>query len=157
MGFFVALTGYYEEILLYIVYLPKGGVDMTYDQIVDFITSKMKMFHIYQPLLNRSLVDAGGSATLRQLGQIFLSQDESQLFYYENHIKEMPLKVLFKHTVVSKEGELVHLNVKCITLEQMLIYVASVSRSYSSLSRNLNMGFGTIGDWTPTITNCKNE
>jgi diadenosine tetraphosphate (Ap4A) HIT family hydrolase len=94
------------------------GVTVTYEQIVEFITSKMKMSHIYQPLLIRSLVDAGGSATLRQLAQFFLSQDESQLLYYENRIKEMPLKVLSKHGVVSKEGELVHLNVKSLTLEQ---------------------------------------
>jgi len=62
----------------------KGGVNMTYDQIVDFITSKMKMSHIYQPFLIRSLVDVGGSATLLQLVQFFVLQDESQLQYNEN-------------------------------------------------------------------------
>jgi hypothetical protein len=51
---------------------------MTYEQLVDFLVSKMKMSHIYQPLLIRSLVDAGGSATLRQFTTFFLSQDESQ-------------------------------------------------------------------------------
>lgn len=91
---------------------------MTYEQLVDFISSKMKMSHIYQPLLIRSLVDAGGSATLRQLAQFFLSQDESQLLYYEKRIKEMPLKVLSKHGVASAAGELVHLNVKTLSLEQ---------------------------------------
>lgn len=91
---------------------------MTYEQLVDFLSSKMKMSHIYQPLLIRSLVDAGGSATLRQLAQFFLSQDESQLIYYEKRIKEMPLRVLSKHGVTSSDGELVHLNVKSLTLEQ---------------------------------------
>jgi hypothetical protein len=57
---------------------------MTYDQIVDFITSKMKMFHIYQPLLIRSLVDAGESAILRQQAQFLLSKDENQLLYKGN-------------------------------------------------------------------------
>lgn len=61
----------------------KGGVVMTYEKIVDFITSKMKMSHIYQPLLIKSLVDAGGSKTLRQLARFFLSQDESQLLHNE--------------------------------------------------------------------------
>lgn len=91
---------------------------MTYEQLVDFISSKMKMSHIYQPLLIRSLVDAGGSAILRQLAQFFLSQDESQLLYYEKRIKEMPLKVLSKHGLASADGELVHLNVKTLSLEQ---------------------------------------
>lgn len=98
---------------------------MTYEQLVEFLSSKMKMSHIYQPLLIRSLVDAGGSATLRQLAQFFLSQDESQLLYYEKRIKEMPLKVLTKHGVASSEGELVHLNVKALTLEQK-VHIRSI-------------------------------
>ena len=73
---------------------------MTYEQLVDFLISKMKMSHIYQPLLIRSLVDAGGSATLRQLATFFLSQDESQLLYYEKRIKEMPLRVLFNQNTL---------------------------------------------------------
>ena len=76
---------------------------MTYDQIVDFITSKMKMSHIYQPLLIRSLVDAGGSATLRQLAQFFLSQDEVNSSTLKNYIKEMLIKVLSKHWMLTKE------------------------------------------------------
>ncbi len=78
----------------------------------------MKMSHIYQPLLIRSLVDAGGSATLRQLATYFLSQDESQLLYYEKRIKEMPLKILAKHGIIDKDRELIHLNVQKLTLQQ---------------------------------------
>jgi hypothetical protein len=76
---------------------------MTYDQIVEFITSKMKMSHIYQPLLIRSLIDLGGSATLRQLAQNFLLQNESQLLYYENRVKDLPLEVLYKRGIVRNE------------------------------------------------------
>jgi hypothetical protein len=32
----------------------------------------MSMSHVYQPLLIRTLVDAGGAATLRQLAQSFV-------------------------------------------------------------------------------------
>jgi hypothetical protein len=63
---------------------------MTYEQLVDFLERKMSMSHVYQPLLVRALVDAGGVATVRQLAQVFLAQDESQLLYYEKRIKEMP-------------------------------------------------------------------
>ena len=42
---------------------------MQYSELVDFIELRMRMSHIYQPLLIRSLVDAGGSATVRQLAQ----------------------------------------------------------------------------------------
>jgi len=42
----------------------------------------------------------------------------SQLIYYEDRIKQMPLKVLGKHGVVSKSGDLVTLNTGKLTLEQ---------------------------------------
>jgi ATP adenylyltransferase len=67
---------------------------MTYEELVDFLEHKMTMSHVYQPLLVRALVDAGGVATVRQLAQVFLVQDESQLLYYAKRINEMPLKVL---------------------------------------------------------------
>ena len=91
---------------------------MTYKDLIDFLENQMSMSHIYQPLLIRSLIDAGGSATIRQLAYNFLSQDESQLLYYENRIKQMPLQVLRNHEVVSKDGDLVSLNTRKLTLEQ---------------------------------------
>ena len=83
---------------------------MTYAELVDFLERKMSMSHVYQPLLVRALVDAGGVATVRQLAQVFLAQDESQLLYYEKRIKEMPLKVLKRHEVITSDGQLVALN-----------------------------------------------
>jgi len=53
----------------------------TFEELVDFLVSKMRMSQIYQPLLIRALVDAVGVATLRQLAQAFLAQDESQLLF----------------------------------------------------------------------------
>jgi diadenosine tetraphosphate (Ap4A) HIT family hydrolase/5-methylcytosine-specific restriction endonuclease McrA len=91
---------------------------MTYEELVDFLEHKMSMSHVYQPLLVRALVDAGGVATIRQLAQVFLTQDESQLLYYEKRIKEMPLKVLRRHEVITSDGQLVSLNTKTLTLQQ---------------------------------------
>ncbi|MHA2068802.1 MAG: HIT domain-containing protein [Candidatus Thorarchaeota archaeon] len=91
---------------------------MSFKDLVDFVQNKMRMSHIYQPLLIKSLVDAGGSATIRQLASAFLSEDESQLLYYEKKIKEMPLKVLLNRGIVKKEGELVYLNARELTYQQ---------------------------------------
>ena len=91
---------------------------MKYKELIDFLEHKMSMSHVYQPLLVRALVDAGGAATLRQLAQVFLSQDESQLLYYEKRIKGMPLKVLTKHGVVASDGQLVSLSTGDLTIEQ---------------------------------------
>ena len=60
---------------------------MTFDELVDFIENRMAMSHIYQPLLIRTLVESGGSATLRQLAHAFLRQDKSQ----QNTIKRISL------------------------------------------------------------------
>jgi len=91
---------------------------MKFNDLIDFLENRMRMSHIYQPLLIKSLVEAGGSATTRQIAHAFLSQDESQLIYYEKRIKEMPLRVLRNHGVVFNDGELVQLSVKKLTFEQ---------------------------------------
>jgi diadenosine tetraphosphate (Ap4A) HIT family hydrolase len=91
---------------------------MTYEELIDFIENRMTMSHVYQPVLIRSLVDAGGKATLRQLAQAFLVQDESQILYYEDRIKKMPFPVLKKHGVVARDGDLVSLTTKKLTLQQ---------------------------------------
>ena len=91
---------------------------MTFEKLIDFLENKMSMSHIYQPLLVTSLVEAGGSATIRQIAFNFLSQDESQIRYYEKRIKDMPLRVLRKHEIVDKDGELVTLNVNKLSFEQ---------------------------------------
>ena len=91
---------------------------MTYKELAEFIEHHMLMSHIYQPLLIRTLIDAGGSATVRQIAQAFLSQDESQLLHYEDTIKKMPVPVLSRHKVLKRDGQLVSLTVKKLTLEQ---------------------------------------
>jgi ATP adenylyltransferase len=91
---------------------------MTYDDLADFIAKKMKTQHIYQPLLIRTLLDSGGVATVRQIAQAFLGQDESQIIYYEKRIKAMPVPVLKRRGVVERDGELVTLNVHRLTLQQ---------------------------------------
>ena len=101
---------------------------MDFADLIDFIDNRMKMSHIYQPLMLRILVEAGGTATIRQLAHGFLAQDESQLRYYESRIKQMPLPVLRKRGVISKEGELVALNCRKLTFEQKAQVVMSCEK-----------------------------
>ena len=91
---------------------------MKHEELVEFITNKMSMQHIYQPLLIKTLVECGGSATVRQIAQAVLSNDESQLHYYEQRIKQMPVEVLKKHGVLARDGELVSLNLKKSSLKE---------------------------------------
>jgi 5-methylcytosine-specific restriction endonuclease McrA len=91
---------------------------MTYNQLIDFIANKMTMSHIYQPLLIQKLVEAGGIATIRQMASEFLMHDEALLIDYEKTLKNMPIKVLSKHNVVKREGDLIRLEVNSLSLQQ---------------------------------------
>jgi diadenosine tetraphosphate (Ap4A) HIT family hydrolase len=70
----------------------------------DFLTTRMRMAHIYQPLMIRTLLTHGGRASIRQIASTFLSKDASQLEYYEEITKNMPGKVLARHGIVRREG-----------------------------------------------------
>jgi diadenosine tetraphosphate (Ap4A) HIT family hydrolase len=92
--------------------------NLTFDKLSEFIGKKMRMSHIYQPLLIRSLLDCGGAATLRQLAGCFLDQDESQILFYEDRIKKMPVPVLKSHGILDIEGQLVRLKVGKLTFKE---------------------------------------
>ena len=96
----------------------KTGQLLSFEELRDFIISRMRLSHIYQPLLIKTLLESGGVATVRQLASSFLAQDESQLLYYEKTLKKMPIKVLTKHNILRREGELVTLGVRNLTLEE---------------------------------------
>jgi|HubBroStandDraft_6_1064221.scaffolds.fasta_scaffold105888_1 FtsP/CotA-like multicopper oxidase with cupredoxin domain len=92
---------------------------MKYEELVHFLERQMSMSHVYQPLLVRALVDSGGNATLPQLAQVFLTQDESQLLYYEKRIREIPLKAHKRHGVIVADGQIMSLTAYPMTGEVM--------------------------------------
>ena len=77
---------------------------MTYKELQDFIETEMRMSHIYQPLLIKTLVESEGISTTRRIALEFLKYDESQIQYYERIVKTMPVKVLLSHDVIKKEN-----------------------------------------------------
>ena len=52
---------------------------MEFEDLEDFVARRMRMSHVYQPLLIRLLVEAGGTATVRQLARGFAAADEAQV------------------------------------------------------------------------------
>lgn len=77
---------------------------MTYDQLLDFIDNRMRMSHVYQPVMIKSLLEAGGQCTAEDIARAILSLDESQVEYYEKITNNMVGKVLRKHEIVHKSG-----------------------------------------------------
>jgi diadenosine tetraphosphate (Ap4A) HIT family hydrolase len=76
-----------------------------YDRLRGFIVERMRMSHIYQPLMLKTLIEAGGRASIREIAATFLARDESQLEYYEEITKRMPGKVLGNHGMVVRDGD----------------------------------------------------
>jgi ATP adenylyltransferase len=75
-----------------------------FQQLKDFLTQQMRMSHLYQPLMLRTLMDKGGFASLRDIASSFLTHDESQIEYYVEITKRMPGPVLSRHQLVRRDG-----------------------------------------------------
>jgi ATP adenylyltransferase len=71
----------------------------TFQQLATFITKKMRMSHLYQPLMLRTLINKGGTASLHDIASAFLTHDESQIEITER----MP--VLTRHQLVERDGD----------------------------------------------------
>lgn len=71
-----------------------------------YITQRMRMSHVYQPVMLRELLVAGGEASVEQIAKALLSYDRSQVEYYGIRTKSMVGRVLSSNGVVVpiKEG-----------------------------------------------------
>jgi hypothetical protein len=76
---------------------------MNYDQLKFFLTEKMRMSHIYQPVMIKKLLKSKGTATDKEIAAMLLQFDPSQVEYYQNVTNNMVGKVLSNHKIVSKE------------------------------------------------------
>ena len=78
---------------------------MDFLALYDFIQNKMRMSHIYQPVMLITLLEHGGKASVRDIASSICSHDESQLEYYELITKNMVGKVLRNRNIVVKEKD----------------------------------------------------
>lgn len=78
---------------------------MTYQQLCDFIQNKMRMSHIYQPVMLTTLLKNGGKCNQKEIAKSLLSHDESQIEYYTNITNSMVGSVLRNHGLVTKDNK----------------------------------------------------
>ena len=67
---------------------------MNFEELSNFIKKQMKMQHIYQPVMLRTLLKSNNKASVTKISKEFLSKDQSQIDYYKEITKNMPGKVL---------------------------------------------------------------
>ena len=92
----------------------------------NFINTKMRMSHIYQPLFIKTLLEHEGKCSRRDIAGKLLLYDNSQIEYYEKIVDNMPGRVLRKHDVVTriKENKSYVLNsYESLTDEERLILI----------------------------------
>jgi ATP adenylyltransferase len=77
---------------------------MIYERLTDFVQNRMRMSHVYQPVMLITLLRGGGRSLVRDLARSILAHDESQVEYYENVTKNMVGRVLRNHGIVEREA-----------------------------------------------------
>jgi ATP adenylyltransferase len=97
---------------------------MNFSDLLKFVEFNMKMSHIYQPLLIKTLVESGGVATVTQIARVFSAADENQVRFYEARIKQMPLKVLKGRKIVTVDKGVVTLDITKLSFTQRTKLVA---------------------------------
>lgn len=94
---------------------------MNYQELRQYISKAMKMQHIYQPVMIKTLLESKEHRTsVEDIARQFLLNDEPQLQYYKYITKVMPGRVLRDHGIVTSDGSDFVLNVReNLTQEQI--------------------------------------
>jgi len=74
-----------------------------FSKLSDFISNKMQMSQIYQPVMLMELVRNGGEATVQEIAKAILGHDVSQIEYYEKRTKEMVGRVLTDNNGITEK------------------------------------------------------
>ena len=56
--------------------------EMTFSDLKDFLINRMRMSHIYQPVMLMTLLKNGGVASVESLAKDLLINDQNQIGYY---------------------------------------------------------------------------
>jgi len=76
---------------------------MLYERLSEFIEHKMRMSHIYQPVMLITLLRNRGSCKEKDIAKAILNYDSSQIEYYKNITNNMVGRVLRNHDFVCRD------------------------------------------------------
>lgn len=78
---------------------------MTYEKLKEFIANQMRMSQIYQPVMLIELLRNTGTATRDQIAKAILSNDQSQIEYYEQITLNMVGKILTNNRGITERNK----------------------------------------------------
>ncbi len=76
---------------------------MQYEILKEFLVKKMKMSHIYQPVMIKHLLQNNGCSVDKQIAKDISLHDPSQLEYYQAIVNNMVGRVLRSHSIVGRQ------------------------------------------------------
>jgi len=77
---------------------------MAYAELKDFIAQGIRMSHIYQPVMLKTLLARRGRCKTREIAAQILAHDERQLEYHDDIARNVPGRALSEHGVFAREG-----------------------------------------------------
>jgi len=83
---------------------------MSYHDLRQFLVDRMKMSHIYQPVMIKCLLRNNGTANDIQIANEISLRDPSQAEYYQNITNNMVGRVLRSHEIVTRHKKAYRLN-----------------------------------------------
>jgi len=75
-----------------------------YDRLAAYINQRMRMSHIYQPLMLMELLGRSSPAPAEDIARRILGEDSSQIDYYTERVKRMVGRVLTSNGITSHAG-----------------------------------------------------
>lgn len=78
---------------------------MEYRELADFIENKMRMSHIYQPVMLMALLQNKGKCHENEIAKSLLAHDISQVEYYAKITRDMVGRVLRNHKLVERDRD----------------------------------------------------
>ena len=82
----------------------KQMISQRYRSIRKFLLEDMRMAHVYQPVMLKSLLENHGRATKTKIAKALLQQDRSQVEYYETITTNMVGRVLTKNRGITEKS-----------------------------------------------------
>lgn len=73
------------------------------NRLYDFVANKMRMSHVYQPLMLITLLENRGECSDSEIAKNLLVRDDSQIDYYRSITNNMVGKVLRSHGLVERD------------------------------------------------------
>jgi ATP adenylyltransferase len=102
---------------------------MQFEDLLQFIECDMRMSHIYQPVMLRTLLTERGKANRLSIARALLNEDRSQLEYYSEITRDMVGRVLSNRGIVTRDGQTYELlGYELLTVEQVQRLTAACER-----------------------------